>query len=202
MLGLSSDIDASACQWWLWLSEEIAFSRPAMEQTRLGTVRPKWVSLPPVSCSPLSPVPPEESYSWLCHPRALLACLAFIRENPNLDQQSGSSIPAAAPPWTPMEPGPFAHALSSRNSLIPSSSPGSTSSFKTAFRCFHLRKGKFIVPSPVSLSTLSWPGEEHCWVFVTYLLMCVLLPPQPAWGQESLIIRLCLGHCQCSKKVC
>lgn len=119
---------------------------------RLGTVRSKWVSLPPVFCSPLSAVPPEESYkihSWLCQPLARLACVAFIRENPNLDQQSGSSIPAAASPPTPTDPGPFARAVSSRNSLIPSSSPGSKSSFKTAFRCFHLRKGTLIVPSSV-----------------------------------------------------
>lgn len=63
MLGLSSDTDSVSLSV-MTLAQGGArdSAGPAVQQTRLGTVCLEWVSLPPVSSSPLSTVPPEDSY--------------------------------------------------------------------------------------------------------------------------------------------
>lgn len=116
MLVLSWILTASACRWWLWLSERNSgFSRP-LPQIRQGLAQ----LLPLVglqATSLLSPLLTEPlrrgvpQYKADCITALLLVSVAYVREL-DFDQHSGPSLPAPASPWTPTEPRPFVYLIS------------------------------------------------------------------------------------------
>lgn len=79
-----------------------------------------------------------------------------------------------------------------RNALLPLPSPASRSSFKTQFRCLPLREEVHCPLFCIPTAPCPCLGKSTDWGSLTISSRVSCHLPQPAWGQESLIIHLCV----------
>lgn len=211
-------LTASACSWWLWLSEELGIQlAPGTDQTRLGTACLLWASLPPgfsAHCWQSHQEKCAQIESWLCHFPALLASVAYKRKL-RLWPTFWAKPPSPGFPLNPHRTQAFSplnllwapgrglfstslplHILFLLRGMhyFPLLLPAPSSASRLSSDVSTSEKGQFIVPSSGFPQHLSWPGEDH-WLglFDSFICSCVSCHlPQPAGGQESPIIHLCV----------